>query len=66
MSLKRDREPVELHRWDPGEGYRWIKVRRYIIHRNGNLSYLLSPTGHKWCAAPDYWRKVKDHATPKV
>lgn len=59
MSLTTDREPVEVHWWYRKRGWAWIKIRRYVIHRNGTLSYLHPGMSRKWCAAKDYWRKVQ-------
>lgn len=62
MPLTRDREPVEVFMnprsacW--GAKPRWLTTRRYIVHRDGYLTWL-DLASNKRHAQPKNWRKVK-------
>lgn len=57
MSLKVDREPVEVNCRD-GRG--WILIRRYRCHRDGTLTwYDYFCSGVYRTMDKDDWRKVK-------
>ena len=58
MSLSRDREPVEVYMWE-GRGYKWIEVRRYIIHRDGWLTCIDPRDNRERWVDESHWRKAK-------
>lgn len=62
MSLKRDREPVEVKLWGSDNWIQTVRTTRYIIHKDGTLSWIhplyrteLPPR----FASRVRWRKVK-------
>ena len=60
MSLTRDRKSVEVNSRD-GRG--WILVTRYILHRDGTLTWY-DYTGGGVYRRTDDWRKVIPVAPP--
>jgi hypothetical protein len=64
MSLKADREPVEVD-WLTGTAFPTLRVTRYVVHANGWLTWIHpfdvpnSSRPIKRRSRPSDWRKMK-------